>query len=298
MPISEKIQKASFSKSMAGYTAREVDAFLGDLLPLALEEEQLVSALRAKLGAMEARTEEIAQQEKEAYRLLERAREEAERIVAAAEEKARTVRTEAEQSAEVRLQNAEKKAAELVAAAERTARASIDTAKKTADTILDTADRKGKALLAEAAAFSNAEREKAQRLTAECTAFEGKFRTLVSETAHALAKLQATAPTVPAPTPKPVTEKPAAPRAEAVPAPAEAAPAPAPAPATPEEPTTRDFTFAGGKPVGVGTEDKPRRKLYDRVTVTYDSDEDFDGIRKLMEESKKPTVKNPTHFSE
>ncbi len=295
MPISEKIQKASFSKSMAGYTAREVDAFLGDLLPLALEEEQLVSALRAKLGAMEARVEEIARQEKEAYRLLERAREEAERIVAAAEEKARGVRTEAEQTAELRLQNAEKQAAELVASAEATARTSIDTAKKTAETILSTADQKGKTLLAEAAAFANAEREKAQRLTTECTAFEGKFRTLVSETAHALAKLQAAAPEIPAPTPVPTVKKPVEKPVETP------QPAPAAVPETPkasEEPTARDFTFAGGKPIGVDHADKPRRKLYDTVNVTYDTDEDFDGIRKLMEEAPKPRVKNPTHFSE
>lgn len=285
MPISERIQKATFSKSMAGYTAKEVDAFLGDLLPLALEQEQLLTALRAKLGAMEARTEEILQQEKEAYRLLVRAREEAERIVAAAEEKARSVRTEAEQTAEIKLQTAEQKAAELIASAEAAARTSIDTAKKTADTILNTADQKGKALLAEAADFANAEREKAQRLSAACTAFEGKFRTLVSETAHALAKLQATAPEIPAPKPA-EPPRPVAPKAPEIQKPA-------------EEPTTRDFTFAGGKPVGVsGTEDKPRRKLYDAVNVTYDADDDFDGVRKVMEEVSKPSRKNPTHFSE
>lgn len=292
MPISEKIQKASFSKSMAGYTAKEVDAFLGDLLPLAMEQEQTITTLRAKLSAMEARTEEIAHLEKEAYRLLEKAREESARIVAAAEEKARVLRTEAEQTAEVKLQIAEKNATELVASAEHTARTSIDTAKKTAETILHTADQKGKAQLREAAEVANAEREKARKLTAECTAFEAKFRTLVADTAHALAKLQAEAPAIPTPAPIPP-----APKAAEPPKPTE--PPKTAEPEEPKVPETRDFSFAGGKPMAAApSAEKPRRKLYDAVTVTYDAEDGFDDIRKLMEEKTNGQAKNPVHFSE
>lgn len=291
MPISERIQKASFTKSMAGYTAREVDAFLGDLLPLVLEQEQLISALRAKLGAMEARTEEIAQQEKEAYRLLERAREEADRILLAAEEKARAVRAEAEQTAESKLQSTEQKAAELLAAAEKTARTSVAGAKKTAETILSTADQKGKAQLAEVAAFVETEREKARRLTAECTAFEARFRTLVTDTAHAIASLQTTAPQIPVSAPVPTAVKPTAS--------ASAPTASAPAPKKEEIPETRDFSFAGGKPVSAASApEKTHRKLYETVNVTYENDDDFADVRKIMADAPARKVKNPTHFSE
>lgn len=291
MPISERIQKASFTKSMAGYTAREVDAFLGDLLPLVLEQEQLISALRAKLGAMEARTEEIAQQEKEAYRLLERAREEADRILLAAEEKARAVRAEAEQTAESKLQSTEQKAAELLAAAEKTARTSVAGAKKTAETILSTADQKGKAQLAEVAAFVETEREKARRLTAECTAFEARFRTLVTDTAHAIASLQTTAPQIPVSAPVPTAVKPTAS--------ASAPTVSAPAPKKEEIPETRDFSFAGGKPVSAASApEKTHRKLYETVNVTYENDDDFADVRKIMEDAPARKVKNPTHFSE
>lgn len=299
MPISEKIQKAAFTKSVAGYAPKEVDAFLGDLLPLAMEQEQLLTSLRAKLGAMEARTEEIARLEKEAYRLLEKAREEAERIVAAAEDKARATRTEAEQTAETKVQTAEREAAELVASAEKKARTSIDTAKKTAETILNTADQKGKALLSEAAEYATAEREKARKLIAECTAFETKFRTIVSDTAHALAKLQAAAPAIPAAKSVETAPKP-------VPDPAPAAPAEKPAAPvaethdTEEAPETRDFSFAGGRPMPSATQtaEKPRRKPYEAVSVTYENEDDFAGIRKLMEDAPAKPIKNPTHFSE
>lgn len=297
MPISERIQNIKFSKSVAGYNAKEVEGFLGDLLPLVQEQEQLLSALRTKLDAMEKRTDEIAKQEKEAYRLLESARAEAESIIAAAEKKSDTIRREAEQTAEVKLRIAETSAAEKETIASRNARDRVETAKKNAETILAAADRKGKAILAEAIAAANEEKQKAKVLSAECTVFESHFRTLVADTVRALAKLQENAPRIPEIVPAAEMPKPVAPPAPQ----AEPEAVAAPVPAAEENTEPRDFAFAGGKPMYDGvkaTAEVPRRKLYDTVTVTYDNDDGFDDIRKLMEESSAKQMKSPTHFSE
>lgn len=300
MPISEKIQAVHFSKSVAGYTVKEVDGFFGDLLPLVQEQEQLLCGLRAKLEAMEKRADEIAEQEKEAQRLLQSARAEAESIIAAAEKKADVICREAEQTAEVKLRIAEKNAAEKEAAASKNAHDRVETAKKNAETILAVADRKGKAILDEATAAANEEKQKAKVLNAECTVFESHFRTLVSETVQALAKLQARAPLVPEVTPVEEKPQPVPPAPQEVPA-AEEKVAETPAPAEKENTEPRDFAFSGGKPVMTSAKaaEAPRRRLYDTVNITYESNEDgFDDIRKLMEESTAKQIKNPTHFSE
>ena len=73
----------------------------------------------------------------------------------------------------------------------------------------------------------------------------------------------------------------------------------APAPKKEEIPETRDFSFAGGKPVSAASApEKTHRKLYETVNVTYENDDDFADVRKIMEDAPARKVKNPTHFSE
>lgn len=264
MAISDRIQNAKFSKSMAGYSAKEVDAFLDDLLPIVREQEQLLQAMRAKLLTLDKRSEEIAKQEAEAERKIALAEAKAEETLAAAE----------------------KAAAEKLEKAAEGARLLEAEAAKNAERILAAADRQGKGVLAEAITAANAERESANAIRAEYTVFESRFRALVADTARALAALQEEAPKA--------TSLKAVPVAEAKPEPKEE---PTPAPKVepmPEE--TQSISFAGGRPMPNGAAKTPSsRKPYDTLSVTYDDADDFADVQSMMRGKK---VKNPTHFSE
>ena len=268
MAISDRIRGVKFSKSVAGYSVKEVDAFLDDLLPIVQEQEQLLQAMRAKLLTLDKRSEEIAKQEAEAERKIALAEAKAEEIVAAAEKAAAEKLEKAAEGAQILAAEAAKKAERILAAA----------------------DRQGKGVLAEAITAANAERESANAIRAEYTVFESRFRTLVADTARALAALQEEAP-------KAATRK-AIPVAEAKPEPKEEvqeAPAPKEEPA-PEE--TQSISFAGGRPMPTDAEaakTPSRRKPYDTLSVTYDDDDDFADVQSMMRGKK---VKNPTHFSE
>ena len=272
MAISDRIQGAKFSKSMAGYSTKEVDAFLSDLLPIVQEQEQLLQVMRTKLLALDKRSEEIAKQEAEAARKIADAEAKAEAILAAAEK-----------AAEEKLEKAADGARIL----------EIE-ATKNAERILAAADRQGKGVLAEAITEANAERESANAIRAEYTVFESRFRALVADTARALAALQEDAPKATAvkavPVPEPVAEAKPVPKAEPV---AEPTPAPKAEP-LPEE--TQSISFAGGRPMPTdGAKTPSPRKPYDTLTVTYDDAEDFADVQSLMRGKK---VKTPTHFSE
>ena len=313
MLLSEKLEQAKFSKSVAGYAVKEVDGFLGDILPVLREEEELMRVLRTKLSAFEAHTEEIEKREQEAYRVLEAAKQEAENMLAAARKNAGAIVAEAKAAAEARERAADAHAAEQLQNAERRSAERIDEAKKTAEMILAAADRKGRTLLAEAQARATAQSQSAKALAAECIAFEARFRTLAADTVRALSELKDDAPkpivtqSASQIAPKPV--QPAEPEVSEEPprrvvrlAPAAEQPKVEPTPAAPaEESAARDIPFAGGQPVSAytGASEKPSgRKLYDTVTVSYDNDDGYEDIRKLMEDAsgKKPT--NPAHFCE
>lgn len=264
MAISDRIQNAKFSKSMAGYSAKEVDAFLDDLLPIVREQEQLLQAMRAKLLTLDKRSEEIAKQEAEAERKIALAEAKAEEILAAAE----------------------KAAAEKLEKAAEGARLLEAEAAKNAERILAAADRQGKGTLAEAITAANAERESANAIRAEYTVFESRFRALVADTARALAALQEEAPKAASLKAVPVAEAKPEPKEEPKEAPREAP--------SPEE--TQSISFAGGRPMPNGAAKTPSsRKPYDTLSVTYDDADDFADVQSLMRGKK---VKNPTHFSE
>lgn len=268
MAISDRIQNAKFSKSMAGYSAKEVDAFLDDLLPIVREQEQLLQAMRAKLLTLDKRSEEIAKQEAEAEQKVANAEARAEAIVAAAEK-----------AAEEKLEKAAEGARILEAEAA-----------KNAERILAAADRQGKGTLAEAITAANAERESANAIRAEYTVFESRFRALVADTARALAALQEEAPKAASLKAVPVAEAKPEPKEEPKEAPKEA---PREAP-SPEE--TQSISFAGGRPMPNGAAKTPSsRKPYDTLSVTYDDADDFADVQSMMRGKK---VKNPTHFSE
>lgn len=316
MLLSEKLEQAKFSKSVAGYAVKEVDGFIGDFLPILREEEELMRVLRTKLSAFEAHTEEIEKREQEAYRVLEAAKKESESMLAAARKNADAIVAEAKAAAEAREHAADAHAAEQLQNAERRCAERIDEAKKTAEMILAAADRKGRTLLAEAQARASAQSQSARALAAECIAFEARFRALAADTVRALSELKDDAPKpivtqaarepIPQPIAEPIVPQPAAPAEPASrttrPAPAATQPQPKAEPAVPaEESAPRDIAFAGGQPVSAytGAPEKPSgRKLYDTVTVSYDNDDGYEDIRKLMEDAngKKPT--NPVHFCE
>lgn len=264
MAISDRIQNAKFSKSMAGYSAKEVDAFLDDLLPIVREQEQLLQAMRAKLLTLDKRSEEIAKQEAEAERKIALAEAKAEETLAAAE----------------------KAAAEKLEKAAEGARLLEAEAAKNAERILAAADRQGKGTLAEAITAANAERESANAIRAEYTVFESRFRALVADTARALAALQEEAPKATSLKAVPVAEAKPEPKEEPKEAPKEAP--------SPEE--TQSISFAGGRPMPNGAAKTPSsRKPYDTLSVTYDDADDFADVQSMMRGKK---VKNPTHFSE
>ncbi|MBQ5390389.1 MAG: DivIVA domain-containing protein [Clostridia bacterium] len=312
MLLSEKLEQAKFSKSVAGYSVKEVDGFLGDFLPILREEEELMRVLRTKLSAFEAHIEEIEKREKEAYRVLEAAKEEAGNMLAAAKRNADTLVAEAKAAAALREQAAEARAAEQIDTAERRAAARLEEAKQNAEMILAAADRKGRTMLAEASSKATAQNQSTKALAAECIAFEARFRTLVADTVRALAALKDDAPkpmTVPtAPAPAPIeasaetvhVSEPTAPRRTVQPTAIPVQPQEA-VPETADTTAAQDIAFAGGQPVSAytaETERAPKRRLYDTVNVTYEEDDGFSDIQRLMDDADGKKKTNPAHFME
>ncbi len=309
MALSEKFEGVKFSKGVAGYSTKEVDAFFADTLPLIKEQEQIITSLRAKLGAFEAQKDEIAKKEHEAYRLLEAAKGEADIIVSNAKASAEKINDSAQAAANEKELNARKRAAELLQKAESEAETILLNAKQNSEKIIAAADARGKEMLTKAKAEHYDIASRAKELSSECKSFEESFRTLVADTARALAslngssrlpkeepearvgakpqtvmpkKMQTVKKEEPvADTKEPVTEE-LVPRREEE---------------HPEDNVHTDISFSGGKVIDTSrTGEKPKRHLFDTVTVTYDDDSDFEDIKNIMREGK--MKKSPTHFSE
>ncbi|MBR5012072.1 MAG: hypothetical protein IKY12_05880 [Clostridia bacterium] len=284
MSISEKLTDIKFTKSAIGYSAKEVDGFISDILPLVKEQEHLLLALKVKLEAFDAQRGEIEGKEKQALRLLEAAKKEAEIIVATAKKSAEDKLKDAELSSEVQLRAAASRAAEIIADAEQKAKATANEAEVNAEKVLKSADAEARAVIEKVMAYSTEETRKAQEISDKCAAFEANFKALVAKTAAEFAAIKENAP-MPA---REVVEEPApiaAPCAEPQKEETEAE-----AEAEVEEPT---FTAPT-----VGERARtPKKHLYDAVPVTYDDDEqDFTDIRDIMKRAEKR--KSPTHFSE
>ncbi len=294
MSVSEKLTDIKFTKSVAGYSAKEVDGFVNDLLPLAKEQEQLLLALKVKLDAFEAQRDEIQGKEQKARQLLEAAKKEAEIIVATAKKEAETINSEAHVASEVQLRAATSRAAEIMADAEKNAAQTVLEAEKNADKIIRAADAEARAMIEKVKAYSEEERRKAQGLSNECAAFEARFKALVCDTESAIAALRESAPVAPKVTEakKPEPKVTSEPKEEIF-------KEKAAEPAVREEPKeVQDFEIVGGVPYAQMQKKEPsqKRHLYDTVNVTYDDGDDFSDIRRIMENGEKR--KSPTHFSE
>ena len=299
MSLSEKISEVQFPKAIAGYNTKEVDSFVSDILPYVREMEQTVNILQTKLGAFEEKQEELSQREQESYNLLEAAKKEAEIIVATARQQACDIVDDAKISAEAELRVAAVKAEEQLIKADKEAKARVNTANSNAEKIITVADAKGKAMLSDAKRAYDEVMRRAEALSGESASFETRFRTLVAETALALARLR---------------EESKLPKAEKKAETADAKPEPEPDPEPEIEPETTpiddapeaevtsnyatDYEFAGGKPLNSSAErsERPQRRLYDTVSVTYENDDDFDDIKNIIRDGK--NCKSPTHFSE
>ncbi len=269
MPLSDKIKDTRFSKSVAGYAIKEVDGFVEEILPAVADYEKQLSALRVKLDAYESRADEIAKRESDAERLLCAAREESAKILRAAELEGKGIAAEAEA-----------KASEITADAEARAAMLLSEAKKKAEAIIAAADAKGKETVAAASSAADKISCEAAAVRDECAAFEKHFREIVADTVKNLAAIRTEAPRVKAAQkPKKAEKK----------EPAEKQP-------ENEPDVTRDYEFAGGKRVAAPEEKKTQRRLYDTVTVVYDSEDDFADVKKLKEALGKKEIKNPTDF--
>lgn len=281
MSISEKLTDIKFTKSAIGYSAKEVDGFISDILPLVKEQEHLLLALKVKLEAFDAQRGEIEGKEKQALRLLEAAKKEAEIIVATAKKSAEDKLKDAELSSEVQLRAAASRAAEIIADAEQKAKATANEAEVNAEKVLKSADAEARAVIEKVMAYSAEETRKAQEISDKCAAFEASFKALVAKTAAEFAAIKENTP-MPA---REVVEEPAPIAAESC-----VEPQKEETEAEAEEPT---FTAPT-----VGERARtPKKHLYDAVPVTYDDDEqDFTDIRDIMKRAEKR--KSPTHFSE
>lgn len=287
MSVSEKLSDVKFTKGALGYSQKEVDGFINDLFPLVKEQEQLLLALKVKLDAFEAQRDEIQGKEQAARKLLEAAKKEAEIIVATAKKEADTIKNDAHVASEVQVRAATSRAAEIMADAEKNAAETVSKAEENAEKIIRTADAEARAIIEKVKAYSAEETRKAQGLANECAAFEARFKSLVADTAAAIAAVKESAPVAP----KAVEVK--APEVKKEELPKEEKEA-AKKPDGPK--AAQDFEIVGGVPYAQMQKKEPqKRHLYDTVQVTYD-DNDFSDIRKIMENGEKR--KSPTHFSE
>lgn len=197
----------------------------------------------------------------------------ADEIAKQEKEAARTLEN-AKEEAERIIAEAKTEAARIVASGEGAAAEKISAAERNAASLLDAASKKGEEIISASKEKSDEINEKVANLVGEYEEFEAKFRTEVARTVKNLAAIREGAPKAKKPV---VTEE----------------KAPVQKSEEPEE--TKDFEFVGGKRVGAAeaTKEMPRRKLYDTVTVTYDSEDDFDDIKKFL---GKKEIKNPTDF--
>jgi cell division septum initiation protein DivIVA len=263
MSLSEKIKNIRFSKGAIGYSVKEVDAFVGESLTLASDCEMKLHTLRAKLDAFECRTDEIAKREDEAAAVLEAAKKEAASIIGAAKAEGEKEIEKSRLAAEKIIEDAKADATEITVKAKVEARVLIEKA-------------------AEKSAEIN---QKAAALVKTCECFEAQFRSEVAKTVKNLAEIKNNAPKVKAENPVKSEVKPEAFVEKA------------------QEPMeTQDYAFVGGRRLDTafGGEKKQSRKVYDTLSVTYDSnfDGEFEDVKKIKEDILRKGIKNPVEFSE
>ena len=308
MSVSERFEDIKFTKSVAGYSTKEVDGFINDIIPLIKEQEQILVGLRAKLEAIEFKRGELQEKEHQAYALLEAAKREAKIIVASAKNEAANMLSEASVSAQAQTRAATSRAAQIISDAEGKSSAILSDAKQNSEKIIVSADTEARAMLEQVKEYCADETHKAQKLSNECAAFEASFKALVAKTATELARIREKAPLPVTADVEVKSEKVIAPAVSKAETKAEEAPLP-PEPKvepvavmeapvlTENENSTTDVAFAGGRPTEqIKKKTSVKRRLYDTVTVTYDDEEEFSSVKDVMK--KKPTLKSPVHFSD
>ena len=267
MSVSETLQNVQFSKSIAGYAQKEVDALLAELLPFVKEAEERMVMQEAELAAWNKRVSEIENSKKQAEDAVQSAKREAAKLIA-----------EANKTAEALLSDARERAARTEAAA-----------KKNAEKILAAADGHGKEIVRAAKTRADAEESRAAKTVRELSLYASRARTLMHNAEAALDALEATAPQA----------------ADAKEQPAERASAPKPEsePKATLNPNTEsveahDYRFVGGQPLG-DRRTSQKRKPYDALNVSYEepADDGFADVKKIMD-SRVKGKKDPTDFTE
>ena len=161
MSVSKTFSDAKFSRGVAGYNIKEVDAFLHTAAAETAELESKLATLQAKLAAYDAEKEKIAQEKAAADELLRLAEAKAKKLLSeaqsaaracerAAEIEAENLRTSAESKAQTRLHAAQVQADGVIADAEAAAKEKIEEAEETAARILAAADGRGRQMIAAA----------------------------------------------------------------------------------------------------------------------------------------------------
>lgn len=161
MSVSERLSDARFSRGVAGYNIKEVDAFLHTAATETAEMESKLATLQAKLAAYDAEREKIAQEKAAADELLRLAEAKAKKLLSEAQSAARAceraaqieaenLRASAESKAQNRLHAAQVQADGVIADAEAAAKEKIEEAESTAARVLAAADGRGRQMIAAA----------------------------------------------------------------------------------------------------------------------------------------------------
>ena len=177
MRLSDKLSDVRFSRGVAGYNTKEVDAFLQALAGELLQIEERLDALTARAALYDAEKEKITQEKAAADELLSLAESKAKKLLSEAQAAARAcehaaqieteeLRRSAESKAQNRLHAAQVQAEGMIADADVAAKEKIAEAEAGAARILSEADRRGQAMLAEAKAKTAAETDRYAEIVA------------------------------------------------------------------------------------------------------------------------------------
>lgn len=330
MRITDKLADAKFSRGVAGYNIKEVDAFLQALSAEAVEAEAKMDTLQAALSAYDAEKEKIAQQKAAADELFALAEAKSKKLLSEAQAAARACERAAEIEAENLRASAESKAQNRLRAAQVQADAVLADAERAAKEKLDEANERAAQLLAAAEAKTAAEADRYEEIVSAGRAYTASVAEITEALREKLAALNDRTKPRPdaaltvraartAKREKKDESEAAAPQAQDIPMPegrpAESRRAPGErhalrgmhreplsqttdaAPGGGEEETVREYSFAGGRPAG----DPPPKSASavrpsDTVNVTYDTEDDgFADVERIIA-SGKAQKKDPTDF--
>ncbi|MBQ9428274.1 MAG: DivIVA domain-containing protein [Clostridia bacterium] len=337
MSVSKTFSDAKFSRGVAGYNIKEVDAFLHTAAAETAELESKLATLQAKLAAYDAEKEKIAQEKAAADELLRLAEAKAKKLLSeaqsaaracerAAEIEAENLRTSAESKAQNRLHAAQVQADGVIADAEAAAKEKIEEAEETAARILAAADGRGRQMIAAAEKKTAEETDRYAAIVAAGREYTASVAELTENLRKNLAALNdrtkphldaaiaarphpaetAAAPgskeaplDVPMPEGRTAAERPEGQRrARRGVSPTDGETETAGTESAGEETAVRDFSFAGGRLLdGDQPKSEPGVKPYGTVNVTYDDTDNGFADVEKIIAAGKQGRKNPTGFA-